>query len=188
MEPTGDALDMLDPAYDARVASTEAAMREAGAPTEDIVEVDYFAFDVTHTVHLPDGKQYVEHRELNEGQRKKYLNGMNRDMLVNRASGDMRVKMAPGDERHALLETAITGWNLQRGGNPLPFSPKELKNFLEVAPPRIIDIIEKDVRKHNPWLLQEMSVEDIDKEIASLEEMREVKLKEEAGNDSSSNK
>jgi hypothetical protein len=149
MEPTGDALDMLDPAYDARVASTEAAMREAGAPTEDIVEVDYFAFDVTHTVHLPDGKQYVEHRELNEGQRKKYLNGMNRDMLVNRASGDMRVKMAPGDERHA---------------------------------------IEKDVRKHNPWLLQEMSVEDIDKEIASLEEMREVKLKEEAGNDSSSNK
>jgi hypothetical protein len=108
--------------------------------------------------------------------------------VVERSSGNARMKMAPGDERHALLEAAITGWNVVRGPDhvPMPFTPANLRVFLDKAPPRVIDLIEKEVRKANPWLLQEMTVEDIDKEIASLEEMREAKLKEEAGKSDSS--
>jgi len=162
-------------------ARTEQAMRDAGVPTEDVLYEDYFAFEVDHTIPLPDGKSYIIHRELNEGQRKKYLNQTNRDVVVSRVTQDMKVRMAPGDERHALLKAAITGWSLMRAGQPVPFHTRTLDEFLEKAPPRIVDLIEKEVRKANPWLLAEMSVEDIDKELANLAEMREAKVKEEAG-------
>lgn len=171
---------------EAHVASTEAAMRAAGIPTEESVPVvDYFAFEVDHRVPL-DKTQWIDHREFNEGQRKKYLNALNRDMVVQRTTGDMRVKMAPGDERHALLKVAITGWYLVRGPEgqqvEVPFNTKNRDEFLEKAPPKIIDVIEKAVRKANPWLMAEMSLEDIDKEMANLQEMRDIKVKEEEGN------
>lgn len=176
----------------AHVSRTEAAMAEAGvALTEDVGEIDYFAFDVEHIVNIGGG-QWVSHREFNEGARKKYLNMQNRDMIVQKATGDMKVKMAPGDERHALLKAAICGWEIYRGKGEnrqaVPFTARNLDDMLDKFPPKIIDIIEKDVRKNNPWLLSEMSVEDIDKEIASLQEMREAKIKEEEGNVVSSNK
>lgn len=172
---------MTDEQRAAHVASTEASMRAAGVPTEDHITEDYFAFDVEHKVFLPDGKQYVLYKEFNEGQRKKYLNQTNRDVTVSRVTRDMKVKMAPGDERHVLLKTAITGWHVFKGGQEVPFTPRNLEEFLDKAPPRVIDIIETAVRKANAWLLAEMSVEDIQKEIDSLQEMLEAKQKEEAG-------
>jgi hypothetical protein len=174
----------------AHVASTEAAMRANGIPTEDVLTEDYFAFDVEHKVVLPDGVQYVLHKELNEGARKKYLNAQNRDATIQRVTGDMKVRMSPGDERHSLLSSAITGWHLLRGPNrePVPFDKRNLAEFLEKAPPRIVDLIEKDVRKSNPWLLAETSVEDIDKEIENLMEMREARRLEDEGKSGSSSK
>lgn len=166
---------------DPTVASTEAAMREAGVPTHENNPVDYFAFDESFVVMLPDNIQWVEHTALNEGQKKKYQNLQNRDLIIQRTTGDAKMRMAPGDERHALLSAAITGWNLVRGGQPLPFNERNLKEFLEKAPPKIIELIEKDVRQRNPWLLAEMSVEDIDKEIANLEDMKKTKIAEDQG-------
>lgn len=164
-----------------RVASTEAAMAEAGEPLYESAQQDYFAFDEVHETFLPDGKSWVEHRELNEGQRKKYLNSLNREAKIQRATGDTVVKLTPGDERHSLLKAALCGWNLKRGGIDVPFQPKYVDEFLEKANPRVIDLIEKDVRKANPWLLAEVSVEDIDKEIAELQELRAKKLEEDQG-------
>jgi hypothetical protein len=146
----------------------------------EAVQEDYFGFEIVHTVPLPDGKSWVQHKEFTEGQRRKYLNEVNRDVVIQRGTGDARMRMAPGDERYSLLSTAIIGWNLIRGGQPVPFTDRNLKEFLEKANPRIIDLIEKEVRKVNPWLMQEMTSEDIRKEIANLEEMLEAKEKEEA--------
>lgn len=145
------------------------------------VQADYFGFSEVHRVLLPDGVSFVEHQELNEGARRKYLNKTNRDVRLNRASGDATISMAPGDERRALLEAALTGWNLVRDGKPIPFTTQALGQFLETANPRVVDLIEKDIRLKNPWLLAEMTVEDIDKEITALQEMRETKIKEEEG-------
>lgn len=164
-----------------RAAAMEANMKADGVATETNTPADYFGTSETFFVYLPDGISFVEHKLLNEGERRKYLNAINRDVTVKRGTGDATIRTAPGDERHALLEVAIVGWNLRKNGDPVSFSPHSLRNFLENASPRIIDIIEKEIRKANPWLLAEMSVEDIDKEIAALEEMRAVKVKEDAG-------
>jgi hypothetical protein len=171
--------------HDAAQVSTDTAMRKAGVPVTEVVQVDYFDFEVTRTVTLPDGISFVEHKELTEGQRKKYLNSINRDVIVHRQTGDARMRMAPGDERHALLLTAISGWNLKRAGQALPFNEANVKKFLDAASPRVIDLIDKEVRKANAWLIQDMSVEDIDKEIETLQELRATKVEEESGNSAS---
>lgn len=155
----------------------------ADEPTETL-QVDYFGFEERHRCVLPDGVSYIEHKTLNEGDRRKYLNKTNRDVRVAKGSGDAIIRMAPGDERAELLKAAITGWNLVRDGDPIPFNTPNLDKFLAGANPRIVDLIEKDIRKHNPWLLAEMTIEDIDNEIANLQEMRETVLREQEGKDS----
>lgn len=172
---------MTDDEREAHVAATEAAMREAGVPThEDVVE-DFFGAADPLRVPL-DSKQWVEHTPFNEGQRRKYLNGINRDVTIAKTTGDAKMRMAPGDERYTLLKTAITNFHLIRNGEPLNFGQRELEEFLEKAPPKVIDKIDKEVRKANPWLLAEASLEDLLKERDNLDEMIEVKRKEEAGN------
>lgn len=165
-----------------RIEAVEAGLRASGEPTEERVPADYFAFDKKLTVELPDGISKVYHKVLNEGQRRQFLNETQKDIRLQRATGDAIMRTALGEERHQLLKLAIVDWELYRGGEKVPFTPQMLDTFLQNANPRIVDIIEKEVRKANPWLLQEMSVEDIDKEIENLKEMREVALEREQGN------
>ncbi len=151
-------------------------------PTQ-VVQADYFGFEETNTVMLPDDVSWVQHQTLNEGSRRKYLNSVNREVRLAKATGDAILNMQTGEERHALLKSAITGWNLMRDGNPVPFNGGQVDQFLSKANPKIIDKIEKDVRKHNPWLMQEVSLEDIDQQIKELEELRAQKQAEEEGKD-----
>jgi hypothetical protein len=90
--------------------------------------------------------------------------------------------------RTELLRNTICGWNLMRGGQPLPFNQQNLNEFLMLANPSIINMIEKDVRLANPWLLAEMTIEDIDKEIADLQDLRAKKVEEEAGKGTSNSR
>lgn len=160
----------------------EAAMAAAGVQTHEDVQQDYFGFEQHHTVTLPDGVSYVEFKVMTEGQRRKYLNEQNREISVSRSTGDARIKTAPGDERHSLLKTTIVGWNLKRNGEIVPFNPRNLEMFLDKADPSVVSIIEREVRKHHPWLLADMTLEDIDKQIEELQEMREIVEKRESGN------
>jgi hypothetical protein len=177
------------PDSDANVRSTESALKEAGKPLIENVQVDYFGLTETHRVVLPDGISWIEHTTLTEGGRRKYLNGVQRDMIVQRATGDAKMSMKPGDERYTLLMEAITDWNIIRDGKPWPFnkqgSGSNLGQFLDSAPPKIIDLIEKDVRMHNAWLLEDMTLEGIDEEIKTLQDLRAKKVEEEQGNSSS---
>lgn len=173
---------------DERVAQIESAMREAGESTETKIQEDYFGFDSARRCYLPDGVSYVDHEIMNEGKRRKYLNAINRDLTIKKATQDAVMRMAPGDERRELLAAAICGWNLTRNGNPVPFNRNTLDEFLDKASPKIIDLIEKDVRLANPWLLAEMSIEDIEREIEQLGELLTKKKEEEAANLSSSSK
>lgn len=156
----------------------------------DIVRVqeDYFAFDKIGRTMLPDGVSYVEHQVMNEGARRKYLNAVNREVRLQKSTQDTFLKMSPGEERTELLKAAIVGWNLVRGGKPIPFNQQNLNEFLMLTNPSIISLIEKDVRLANPWLLAEMTVEDIDRELEDLQALRAKKLEEEAGKESSNNK
>lgn len=169
-----------------RHSQIEQAMESAGVATTQHQQQSYFGFDERFQVVLPDGISFIEHKVLNEGARKVYLDNLNREVAIKKVSGDAHMKLQSGSDKHRLLEAAICGWNLlDKDLNPLTFSKgspgSTLMQFLEQASPSIIDLIEKDIRKHNPWLMSEMSVEDIDKQIEELHEMREVKVKEEAG-------
>ena len=170
-----------DPVEAARAKSVEQGLRDAGQPTEELIQEDYFGFEITHRVMLPDGVSFIEHRELNEGQRRKYLNETNKAVRIQRATGDAVMNMAAGDDRHALLKEAIVGWSLQRNGQPHPFTRAALNDFLEKANPKVVDIVEADVRKHNPWLSAEMTVKDIDEQIENLKTLREQALEREGG-------
>lgn len=165
-----------------RAASMEEAMRADGVPTHERRQMSYFGFEERHTLTLPDDISWIEHQTLNEGARRRYLNEVNRDIRLQRSTGDAIMKMQAGDEKHALLESAIVGWNLvDESGNPVPFNKGNLQKFLSKASPKIVDLIEKDVRKHNAWLMAEMSVEDIQKQIDELEEMKAAKQRDEEG-------
>jgi hypothetical protein len=172
----------------ARAERMQAEMRAAGVSTEEHLQVDYFGFDQVHRVILDDGRSFIEHQTLNEGARRKYMNQVNREVRLQK-SGDAFMKMATGDERHALLESAIVGWNLVRANkdgvvSPITFSPGSLKQFLDKAPPAIIDRIEKDIRDKNPWLVGDVTIEDIDEQIAELNELRDKKVQEAEGKES----
>lgn len=152
------------------------------------VQADYFGFAATRRKYLNDRVSWVELKVLNEGERRKYLNETNREVKLSRNSGDAHLKMRPGDDKAALLQTAIVGWNLQRNGQPVTFNRATLEEFLKFADPRVVDEIDKEIRKMNPWLMAEMSVDDIRKEIADLEELLASKIAEEEGNGTSSNR
>lgn len=149
---------------------------------EEPVQSDYFGVDVTEKVTLPDQKSWVKIRKLDEGQRISYVNKSNREVRLNRRTQDAYMQMAAGEDRKNLLRVAIVDWNLIRGGQPVSFGEAELEVFLTKADPEILNVIEKGVRKLNPWLLADLSVADIDKEIADLYELRAIRVKEEQGN------
>lgn len=154
---------------------------EAHQSTAPVQQVDYFGFDRSEKFHLPDGVSYIEFKPMNEGEKKKYQDKTSKDLVMERNSGNTRMSVLMGSERHELIKASVTGWNLTRGGVPVPFTPPMLNDFLTLADPLVVENLEKAIRKANPWLLAEMTVADIDKEIQNLTEMREVAEKREAG-------
>jgi len=157
------------------------------APSFERVQEDYFGFQATERFIFPDGLTYIEFQVMNEGQKLKFQKATGRDIVLQR-SGDARMRMDPGTERHELIKTCVTNWNLTRGGQLVPLNPRTMDDFLKLANPRIVEELEKAIRKANPWLLGEMTSEDIQKQIDDLEEMKRVALDREAGESSSGSK
>jgi hypothetical protein len=149
---------------------------------------DYWGFSESHQWFFPDGVQYLEYQVMNEGAKKKYQSKSNRDVVLERHSGNARLRMDTGEERHALLVEATTGWKLFQNGQEVQFSSGKFKQWLDLANPRLVEDYEKVVRKANPWLMADMTIEDIDREIESLEEMKAEILKREEGKESSSDR
>lgn len=154
---------------------------------EESQEVDYFGFEEHHEFLMPNGKQKIFFAAMNEGAKAEFQRLTSRDLRVQRSSGDALVKMDQAAERHALITKSVTGWTLRRknpkGGQweDAPFNSSTLKNFLEKADPKIIESLEQEIRKANSWLLDEMTVEEIDREIENLKSLREAAVKREEG-------
>ena len=154
-----------------------------GAPVEtQTPQVDYFGFSNTTRFTLPDGVSWFEIKSMNEGEKARFQQKTQKDLVLERQSGNARMKLDQASERHELIRTCVVDWNLSRNGVPVPFNGTHLNDFLKLADPTIVEKLEVAVRKANPWLLAEMSVEDIDREIENLQEMRKVAEEREAGN------
>ena len=176
---------MTEPTFD-----TEAA-RAAGVVLEEEAFTDFFGFTDETKHFLPDGKQYFVLRRMNEGQKARYQREVRSDITIQRATGDAKMQPDPSRERHALIKACVVNWFVRtkdpRTGSivepafSLSSGSVNLESWLSVADPRLVEDVEKACRKLNPWLLSEMSVEDIDKEIENLKELREEAVKREAG-------
>jgi len=160
--------------------------------TEDSVQPgqqqDYFGFQQLEQYYLPDGVSYFELQAMNEGQKSKFQKVTQRDMILEKGSGNARFRIDPAVERHELIIASVTGWNLKRGGDSMMFSDRNLKEFLQVANPKIVEGLELAIRKLNPWLLADATVEEIDKQIEELQELRIIAVEREAGEERSSSK
>lgn len=154
---------------------------EATASPTESPQQDYFGFSAPQKFMFPDGVTYIEFTKMSEGAKKAFQDKTSKDLVLERTSGNARMTVLQGTERWELIEASVTGWNLLRNGVPFPYSRVNLHDFLSLADPELVEELEKAIRKANPWLLAEMSVEDIDKEIRNLQEMREVAEKREAG-------
>ena len=134
----------------------------------------------TTKVPLGDGVSYVEVQKMTGGMRDRYEGQSSRPLKVSR-EGEAEVKMDASIERRALLDICIVGWDIYVNGDPWPFNDANKRRFLADAPVELIDEVEKAARELNPWLLDEVTVEALDKQIAELTELRDRKLEEEAG-------
>ncbi len=121
--------------------------------------------------NVPDKfKQYVTFVTMNEGRRTRYQKKTSRPLHIERENNDARMTVDQAADRHALLETSIIGWKIYRNGEELQFKTHLLLEFLKFAKPLHIDKLEKAIRDANPWMIAEMTSEQIEKEIANLEE------------------
>jgi hypothetical protein len=171
---------------DPRTVAANAAMVAQGVSTVESAPADYFSTDEVLRVMLPDGVSYIEHQVLSEGKRRAYLKQTHSDVKFEKSSGAAIMKLNPGEDKMALLGVAIVGWNLTRGGQPFPFTEGNKRVLLEGFKPEIIDLIDKEIRKANPWLAGDVTVEDLDAEIEQLQEQRKKLLEDEQGKGDSS--
>lgn len=170
-------------------ATPEAGAPEQPAPSPAVEE--YWGTDETHRFPLPDKVQYIEIKVMTEGERAKYQKMTNQDLVVQQ-DRSARVKVDPARDRHHLIISSVVDWYIFRSGQPVPFSKGSpgatLEQWLQVAPPKIVDDLEFFIRTKNPWMQADMSVEDIDSEIERLNELRKQAEEREAGEGFSANR
>jgi hypothetical protein len=156
---------------------------------------NYYSFDEREQWLFPDKKQWIQFKKLTEGDRARYLKATRSDVHLNQKSGEARIPFDQSADRRELLLASITDWHIVSFATgrpvPIPFQPPvntsgktilggTVSQWIQNANPEILGSLEKAIRKYNPWLLNEMSVEQIDKEIADLTELRTAAEKREA--------
>jgi len=164
-----------------------AGQSQASAPV-----VDYWGTESFSQWYLPDGVQYFKFKIMNEGEKVQFEKLTNNDLIVNRDQS-ARVKVDPSEARHAIIKTSVTDWHLfapDASGvmGEAAFSKQLLTKWLQVADPKLVEDLEFAIRMANPWMQSEMSVDEIDKEIDRLHDVRKQLVERQAGEASSATK
>lgn len=193
-QPTYDPRSVESFDGDPDLEQTHRNMVESGHRVEDIVEIDYFGFASEEKWYFPrqeklpeDQKQYLLIKKMNEGDKAKYQRKTNKDIRIQRTTGDARMSVDAVEERHELIRLSVVGARvkLRQPDGTLRFDDKKpsviVANLLDNGDPDVVQQLERFIRELNPWMRTDMSVEEIDKEIARLEEIKKEKADEEAG-------
>lgn len=143
----------------------------------------YFGTSDKFKFTLPDGVSWIEHKKLNEGERKRYQDSSTMTQTGRPGGDEVTIKVRMGTERHILLEMAITDFYLfDENGNQVPYNDRSKKDYLDKLDPDIIDALEADIREHNKWLLGMATIEAVENEILRLEEQKRYLMEREAKN------
>lgn len=165
------------------LAAQQADAVAAGEPIATRKRRNHWRFDAAAERFVLDEEtgEHIEFVPMDGGKKAEYERRTARDVWM-QTGGEksMRMSLDPAKDREALLETSITGWFLERpeGENwvPVPFSKAALREWLRIADPEVITELEMAVRKANPWLLNEQSLEDLKSARDELDE--QIKAKE----------
>jgi hypothetical protein len=143
---------------------------------------------------LPDGEQWIEFKTQDEGLKAQYQQRTNRDITFDK-TGNTKMGIDPVTDRHTLIEMSVTNWHMfipksedlspaeladPDNWDEAAFSPKLIREWLRRGDPKVIQDLEVEIRMANPWMQSEMTVEEIDKEIARLNEVRIQAVEREA--------
>jgi len=192
MEPT--AAPVVDPNRTGSNPTEEYAlseMRAKGESTEQELIVDYFGYESTERWFFPGQErispQYkasLEIRRMTEGIRQSFQKKTNSRVTILKENQNAEMAVDPARDRRELIKHSVVGWTMFRldpAGKPyaVEYNNRVFEAWLDGADPRIVDELEKFIRTVNPWMLDQMSLESIDKELERLGELREqVKQRE----------
>jgi hypothetical protein len=154
-------------------ADTSAADDTGTEPYEN-----FFGFETTEKFMLPDGKQWIAFKPMNEGERAIYETQTQKDVTVNRRTDEAKIKMSVSNDRHALLIQSVCDWNLmqrQPSGEWMRMSFSKgaggtFAQWLSKANPKIVNALHQAIVNANEWMVAELTAEAIREEIASLQE------------------
>lgn len=140
---------------------------------------NYFGFQVTEKYMLPDGKQWISFRPMNEGERAQYEKATQKDVSFNRKTDNASIKIDASNDRHELIRKSVTGWFMvQPDGNggwvQVGFSSGgggAFDQWLARANPKIVNELHLAIQRANPWMTADMTAEAIREEITRLEEL-----------------
>lgn len=161
--------------------------------SETVVELpdpgyqDFFSPFVGYDKYtLPDGLQTITFKIMNEGDRMEYQRKTNRPISIDRKSDTASIRPDVAADRLELILTTVTDWNLFMRKHdtgewvPVVFTKANLNNWVRTTNPKIVTDLERAIQKANPWMMAEMTVEEIDAEISNLQDLRDRRVREEA--------
>lgn len=169
-----------------------ADMRAKGEATEQEIFVDYWGYEQTDRWNLPGQervpeqyKAYFELKRMTEGVRQSFQKKTNSRVTILKENQNAEMAVDPARDRRELVKHSVVGWRMfRRGPDGKPFevqwNNRVFEAWLDGADPRIVDELEKFIRTINPWMLDQLSVESIDKELDRLTELREKVVEREA--------
>lgn len=150
---------------------------------------NYFGFETTEKYFLPDGKQWIAFKPMNEGARAAYEEKTMKDITLNRRTDDAKVRVNAANDRHALIVDSVCDWGLMQPDvstgewRVVPFSKGRggtFEQWLLRANPKIVNELFRAIQNANPWMIAEQDPKQIREEIARLEEMlKEAERREE---------
>lgn len=81
------------------------------------MEKVYFGVDVTKKFLLGDKEQYIEHKKMNEGQKRQYESMTSQSIKMNQETKDITMDMRLGEDRKALIECTVIGYSILWGAD-----------------------------------------------------------------------
>jgi hypothetical protein len=164
-----------------------------GGEVEQVMYEDYWGSDQTTTFYMPDGKQYFEIKKMNEGDRAKYQREAGMQMTAQRKTGDTKIDIDQAQDRMALITNSVINWHIvKKDPNnefvPLLFNKQVLRQWVTETGPNFVDNLVQAIRKFNPFLQEDLSVEDLIKQRDEVDELLVLARQREAEKDFSSNK
>lgn len=170
--------------------------------TQPVAFQNYWGVKNVQRWYMPDGQQWVEFKTQNEGDKVLYQQRTNRDISFDKV-GNTKMGIDPATDRRTLIEMSVVNWYMvlpkredmsdEELSDPnnwerADYSPQLLREWLRRGDPKVIQDLEVEIRKANLWMQSEMTVEEIDKEIVNLNELRKQAEEREAAKPASGTK